>query len=81
MLEFNVYSLFIKSNASTLVVGFFDMVDIEFNNPVTLFNPSVKEDVLFNMEFSNSNVVEEASMIYIIQLYSNSHLNHIQLLH
>ena len=61
MLGFNVYSLFIKSNASALVVGLFVTVDIEFNNPVTLFNPSVKEAVLFNMEFSNTNVVEEAS--------------------
>ena len=43
------------------MVGFFDIVDIEFNNPVTLFNPFVKEAVFFNMEFSNVNVVEEAS--------------------
>ena len=61
MLSFNVYSLFIKSNVSTLVVGFFDIVDIEFNNPVTLFNPFVKEAVFFNIEFSNIIVVEEAS--------------------
>ena len=43
------------------MVGFFDTVDIEFNNPVTLFNPFVKEAVLFNIEFSNIIVVEEAS--------------------
>ena len=61
MLAFNVYSLFIKFNASALVVGLFITVDIEFNNPVTLFNPFVKEAVFFNMEFSNVNVVEEAS--------------------
>ena len=59
MLAFNVYSLFIKFNASALVVGLFVTVDIEFNNPVTLFNPFAKEAVFFNIEFSNVNVVEE----------------------